>query len=473
MGSRKGANLKKTVNGTVISPKPESNAKKIKLSERTGAPHVKTEARSGSICATAETFPMILSKEQLKTQEVCPAKQQKIAIKEPKLELEQTLKHCAKLKLQLFPIDERTRKRLEKDNHNPHLELALSARKRITSVLRHLNIKWGNSNAASGELMLFPYNIDLNNLAGCMMWTSKHVETSIGDVYGIIGRPAIFRLRYGWISSPHERFLEEPLASFSVKDPLQLEDLGKEYKNVNITVGGRQPSREPLPVPANDLSDSKEDRKETIDGEDNQSDAATMSIRAWADCISNMSMGSLFSDASRLGLMASKGDSHLRQASVNSDSFDAAIAAHLGRHQSSMPTTQVLQTSILDAEETCQGFLFQKPESFRDAIPFSSKCYSEKVKPELLHKEHPACPVEPGGNSQTNRACQDDDDMNELGITDVSWSCSLGPCDLGHLSSSRQIIGGDSISLGGLFATSLDAVQKFPLRSKDEVAPTV
>ncbi|CAH1414140.1 unnamed protein product [Lactuca virosa] len=43
-----------------------------------------------------------------------------------------------KLKLQLFPVDETTWRALEMDNHNPHLELTLSTRKKISSVLEHM-----------------------------------------------------------------------------------------------------------------------------------------------------------------------------------------------------------------------------------------------------------------------------------------------------------------------------------------------
>ncbi|KAL1209916.1 TSL-kinase interacting protein 1 [Cardamine amara subsp. amara] len=68
------------------------------------------------------------------------------------------MQFSAKLKLQLFPIDESTRRSLEMDKHNPHLELTLSNRKKISSVLEHLNRKWGSSSCATGELLLFPYN---------------------------------------------------------------------------------------------------------------------------------------------------------------------------------------------------------------------------------------------------------------------------------------------------------------------------
>eukprot|EP01018_Ginkgo_biloba_P023770 Gb_34306 [translate_table: standard] len=115
--------------------------------------------------------------------------------------VERTESAVVKLKLQLFPIDEFTRKALEKDGHNPHLELTLKARKMISSVLQHLMQKWGRSTVASGELMLFPYNAQRKDLHNCERWTMKDTNASAGDVHVAVGSPSIFRLRYGWLPS--------------------------------------------------------------------------------------------------------------------------------------------------------------------------------------------------------------------------------------------------------------------------------
>ncbi|KAM0053416.1 putative transcription factor MYB/SANT family [Helianthus debilis subsp. tardiflorus] len=104
-----------------------------------------------------------------------------------------------KLKLQLFPVDESTRRSLEMDNHNPHLELTLSTRKKISSVLEHMNRKWGSSSIASGELTLVPYYVQTLNILNCQKWTRDSV-VSAGDVYAAIGSPSVFRLRYGWFA---------------------------------------------------------------------------------------------------------------------------------------------------------------------------------------------------------------------------------------------------------------------------------
>ncbi|KAK4782915.1 hypothetical protein SAY86_007289 [Trapa natans] len=100
---------------------------------------------------------------------------------------------CNKLKLQLFPIDDATRRALEMDKHNPHLELTLSIRKKISSVLEHLNRKWGSSTAANGEIMLFPYGTQRENLMSCTRWTLDSI-CSAADVYAMIGSPPVFRL---------------------------------------------------------------------------------------------------------------------------------------------------------------------------------------------------------------------------------------------------------------------------------------
>ncbi|XVF17103.1 hypothetical protein REPUB_Repub10bG0089600 [Reevesia pubescens] len=76
----------------------------------------------------------------------------------------------------LFPIDEITRLGLEKDGFHPYLELILSARKKISSVLEHLDSNWG---------------------------------------------------RYGWISDLETKTLEQPSALAPFKVSSKLEDIQK------------------------------------------------------------------------------------------------------------------------------------------------------------------------------------------------------------------------------------------------------
>jgi len=83
------------------------------------------------------------------------------------------------------------------DKHNPHLELTLSARKKITSILEHLDRKWGSSSIASGELMLFPFNVQRENLFEYQRWSQDSVVTA-ADVYAMVGSPSVFRLRFSF-----------------------------------------------------------------------------------------------------------------------------------------------------------------------------------------------------------------------------------------------------------------------------------
>jgi len=84
---------------------------------------------------------------------------------------------------------------LFQDGHNPYLELTLSGRKKISSVLRHIKKKWGSSSPAKGEPMLFPYN-RMKNLSNCKRWTINDSDTTTAAVYAAVGNPAIFRLKY-------------------------------------------------------------------------------------------------------------------------------------------------------------------------------------------------------------------------------------------------------------------------------------
>lgn len=66
----------------------------------------------------------------------------------------------------------------------------------MSSVLEHLNRKWGNSNIASGELVLFPYCAHQEDLATYQRWTTQDT-VAVADVFLSVNSPSIFRLRYG------------------------------------------------------------------------------------------------------------------------------------------------------------------------------------------------------------------------------------------------------------------------------------
>lgn len=398
-----------------------------------------------------------------------------------------------KLKLQLFPIDEFTRKALEKDEHNPHLELTLSARKKISSVLEHLTRKWGSSSIASGELMLFPYNIQQGNLASCTKWTLKDTVASAADVYATVGSPAVFRLRYGWFPSGKCRSgtFQSPCAFASgINDCLQSEDTGRGGSTVMNAPDGEKMNMvavlecaspinhlSTLPVESknqmnpvektaafsvfpdnSNLLVSTEERatssswpqEENRDGMGNlRMSNGNMSVGEWADSLlSNISMGDLLSELASRGTDANCVDPHapcVQQMPLSCDSFDAAIVAQLsGPRDTPCLTTQVSHASIWDAEETCDAFSFQRASQ---GVPCPLQSSSLEVGREITRadslgfhglveeftKNGPTedlfCRVDPKTDSQCD-AHGCDDSSKDFPLADMYWLDSLGPLDL-------------------------------------------
>eukprot|EP00262_Sarcandra_glabra_P014543 TRINITY_DN4274_c0_g3_i1.p1 TRINITY_DN4274_c0_g3~~TRINITY_DN4274_c0_g3_i1.p1 ORF type:complete len:640 (+),score=113.85 TRINITY_DN4274_c0_g3_i1:241-1920(+) len=341
---------------------------------------------------------------------------------------EASIQPSMKLKLQLFPIDEGTRKALEKDEHNPHLELTLSSRKKISSVLEHLIRKWGNSVIASGELMLFPFSIQQENLFRYQRWTLKDTVASAAEVYAAIGSPDVFRLRYGWFSNAELGVGTHQIPSSSLCSDIcvQSEGVGVGNTDVNIpnekdvtadvTLVSASPighlSKQLMVSSLKHLTSITEktapqitDFTEKTIGCDNPlnhlskvserttaasswlredmdnlvtSNGTTLSAGEWADSLTNISFGDLLSEASRatdancmVPLPAGGSDAPcLQPIPFSCDSFDAAIAAHLSGSEEmpSLPTS-VPHSSIWDSEETCDGFSFRKIPALDRDVP--------------------------------------------------------------------------------------------------------
>ncbi|XP_022742372.1 TSL-kinase interacting protein 1-like isoform X2 [Durio zibethinus] len=456
--------------------------------------------------------------------------------------------HAAgKLKLQLFPIDDSTRRALEMDKHNPHLELTLSIRKKISSVLEHLNRKWGNSTIASGELMLFPYVVQRENLRGYQRWTQASI-VSASDVYAMIGSPQVFRLRYGWFSdtevasltwqapvsppyipSMHNMNVEsrkgcvveevQVSVSSTGDQPKKLDDPCKNQpilQNKNNAVEssltdfpnemnrclttGLKDNLGDSPIPATNTSS---DRSETCnvaimgwleDADDQRLNNSTAAVSAgeWADSLTNISVGDILAevphdlDSNCVDHPVGESLQCLQQIPFSCDSFDAAIAAHISRHQNKMefPSLASHASSIWDAEETCDVFSFSKNPTPCAISRFSSatsqaackqiarsKSAASGTLSNLLPLKSPD-PEEP----MVNSACEElvdecpsdmhimdttEKDFNEL--TDIYWPDSLGPLDLDVPSCkyhSEDLILGDNLGgLNQLIASSLDAFQ--------------
>ncbi|XP_010253972.1 PREDICTED: TSL-kinase interacting protein 1-like isoform X1 [Nelumbo nucifera] len=330
-----------------------------------------------------------------------------------------------KLKLQLFPIDEVTRRALEKDEHNPHLELTLSARKKISSVLEHLNRKWGNSGIASGDLILFPYSVQRENLMGYPRWKQDTVA-SAADVYAMIGSPPVFRLRYGWFSSTDLESICRASSSYHIQEQHTSINRSNIKESTDATlpilstchhsehlldcfkdrvtlmtesslilplhadccedvIGCAEDQEISLPVSsANSSWLKKEIGGGIVKGQWEEMDNLRMSNNStallageWADGLTNISIGDLLSEASRAADNNcvdphSLGSSqYFQQIPFSCDSFDAAIAAHIAAHQEklNLKSAQVSHaTSLWDAEETRDAFSFQKMPTFDQEV---------------------------------------------------------------------------------------------------------
>ncbi|OMP12102.1 hypothetical protein COLO4_03468 [Corchorus olitorius] len=346
----------------------------------------------------------------------------------------------AKIKLQLFPIDESTRLGLEKDGFNPYLELTLSAKKKISSVIKHLDSKWGSSSIAVGDPMLFPSSV-ADNVAG-YKWTRNDIGISARDVHLTMGSPSVFRLRYGWMCDPATKTQTQPSAPATFGASSKFEDvqndckapLQKTYGNGEKTEVRGEESEKPIMATeeTNAVVAEKMPSNEAVYSMDNEvkmDGCIGQSLALWADSLSNISIGGLLSEASLQGFCnfdpkSNGSNAGLQSSQLISDSFDAFLSGQINRSQNPSPPPQNPQLSILDAEDTCHAFSFQKFASSRkDAITSSGSAYSHASSHDTSSKsfKHP----------------------------NAAETESLGPFDLG-LSSTRKITSGDSISISGI-----------------------
>ena len=99
------------------------------------------------------------------------------------------------------------------------------------------------------------------------------------------------------------------------------------------------------------------------------SNGNALSAGEWADSLTNIIVGDLFSgvpqDVNANGSEQPVAESSpcLQEIPFSCDSFDAALAAHISKQRDKMGCQPALASdasSIWDAEETCDGFLFQK-----------------------------------------------------------------------------------------------------------------
>ncbi|KAJ7957221.1 TSL-kinase interacting protein 1 [Quillaja saponaria] len=462
-----------------------------------------------------------------------------------------SVNNSMKLKLQLFPADESTRRALEMDKHNPHLELTLSTRKKISSVVEHLNRKWGSSRIAIGELMLFPYCVQRESLGSYQKWAQDSI-LSAADVYTMIGSPPVFRLRYGWFSNTELGLQRQPAPITSscilgesninascvmvrIVDSAQVPAPSTNNQSMDLhegqetsvtinpalgTVSTDVPSNmnsvclsstidlEESSNPAPDASRHEKDSGNEITTRriDNMDDlristGTALSAGEWADSLTNVSVGDLLSGVSH-DRNANCIDSPVagrsqcsQQIAFCSDSFDAAIAAHISRNQGKIeyqPTFSLHTSSMLDAEETCDAFSFIKdPVLYQDGPGLSGgtslgvcKQVTRRSSQFLGNLVGELCKEEMHvDDSQGDlKDCQSDPETlyhpaKDLGgLADMYWPDSLSPLDLDMPSSkyhSEGLILSDSLSgLNRLIASSLDAFHNCSFFGIDKEAPS-
>ncbi|VFQ72894.1 unnamed protein product [Cuscuta campestris] len=403
-----------------------------------------------------------------------------------------------KLKLQLFPIDDGTRRALELDNHNPYLELTLSTQKKISSVMEHLNRKWGNCSMTRGDLLLFPYHLQKENLVHFPKWTKDSTLTA-SDVYTLIGRPHVFRLRYGWFSNAEATVLVPSLSVIprgceknmnimqeqSVWLPASSTDSPKEVNGcvsgnaMNVSMSSNHPE---AAVWGN--SENIVTRAEVI------TKPITSCAGEWADSLTNISVGELLSQAPDAecgncitSSVPTSSSNYVHNTPFSCDSFDAAIAAHIKKHQNIAINHTALPSelsTIWGAEDTCDAFSFQRRSHSEEWQKSSKPTSSDTSKPINLRNATAVLGTPLQGEFDTGKtvdaaACAHPERVPHTstsdvvkdftGLADVSWPDSLGPFDLDIRPSSRYRHNEDLIlsdSLGGLnqlIASSLDAFQ--------------
>uniref|UniRef100_J3MNB1 TSL-kinase interacting protein 1 n=1 Tax=Oryza brachyantha TaxID=4533 RepID=J3MNB1_ORYBR len=356
--------------------------------------------------------------------------------------------HSGKIKLQLFPINEAIQKVLQQEKRNPYLELILAPRKRISSVVQHLNTKWGHSQCARGELMLFPYDAKLDNISGSGKWTHSDFCTA-ADVHVAVGSPSTFRLRYGWFGPDFEQQSIEPILEpeYSVDQIIcdkPLDPVLRDQETVHFSE-----------FPSNFAAPFDVDNAVNIVG--NQSEVTPLS---WIDCISDTSFGALLSEAAPLQdskQILSQNITSFSEIPINFDSFDADIASLIGCQRASNQP-KMSNPSLWDVEETCQAFPLHNQTSARTFGSAPSHCSAITSSilstiPEFVTDVDQQCSAEVREEEPSPPhiplLC------NNNVTPDISVPESTGEPELGA-SCSRLLNSADSLGLSGLLANSLD-----------------
>lgn len=435
----------------------------------------------------------------------------------------------SKLKLQLFPINEATRKALEKDDHNPHLELTLSSRKKMSSVLEHLTRKWGNSNIACGELVLFPYCAHQEDLATYQRWTTRDT-VAVADVFLSVNSPSIFRLRYGWFSLAE---LEAGLSEISLtrfencmipedvqvrsseacvqKDGTLPSDFTSERSSTNSkdqsalllgtpSITGKNAEEEPYSNTS--PSQSVDHNQEQVPANqafevDPQIDYLAIPELDWADTLTDISVGYLLTEASKAANLDCEVTSIAKNALFHEnpcscDSFDAAVALHASRYQAAEQPAHTSHSTIWGAEEACDEFSFM-PATARKQEGLNTSASSPPDSDNEVHSSnsegfHGFLQDLAGGDTPGNPCADDAKAMEELcarslpqsdndfglrdqPLDDIFWHDSLGPLDLDippiRSLADEFILGDSQNSWSRMMENSMDAFRNMSFFASD------
>uniref|UniRef100_A0A7N0V0X4 TSL-kinase interacting protein 1 n=1 Tax=Kalanchoe fedtschenkoi TaxID=63787 RepID=A0A7N0V0X4_KALFE len=336
---------------------------------------------------------------------------------------------ATKIKLQLFPVDENTRIGLEKDAYCPFLELTLSPRKKISSVLKHIMTKWGKSSIAVGEPRLLSCRFEKFNLTSQKVWTLDDTRTCAIDVFEALGRPSIFRLwcqPYPCASAAIPALGSLPEARDSCSDYYE-NTYAKQKENQTTDVSSLMSAGKVASLCENNLFGAS---NYSVD-EDVKADCdAEKKLLLWFDSCSNISIGGLLSDVSLQGKFNTKSkpeDSMLKPKQVTSDMDGFAASTVSSQHH--------IPPSILDAEDACSSFSFRKL--------FCSGNYVPSVDDILNTKSHASSSAQVAGQLGYPKSndCQEEkpsltlssvvtNDERSLGLRSIKWTDSWGPFDL-------------------------------------------
>uniref|UniRef100_A0A1J3CS20 TSL-kinase interacting protein 1 n=1 Tax=Noccaea caerulescens TaxID=107243 RepID=A0A1J3CS20_NOCCA len=461
----------------------KTSAKKFRES---GKDNIKREEKSPSTCSdespSSQVLSSIITKDEAQEVPVLA------------LHLGKEVRLSEKMKLQLFPLDVHTREGLEKDGFHPYLELTLSSRKKVSSVLQHIHSKWGSSEIARGDPTLYPY--DKSVLASSHKWIANS-NITVSDVYMAIGAPSLFRLRYGWSSETCNK-KDEPLSP-STPGITCFPNDEPQNKTQSASFRGNQMFRLDNPFTMASSSNQVTDPPPTdntppvgqVESAENKiNDGSGSTFFSWDDGLTSLSIGGLLSEVSLKGNFgnhcknsnatlwvdnltnisigglfseASLQDINREQVSTrnnNNDQPNGGLlpeASDLSRNKtwetrralnsflvnqtdqprapSPAPTPfELSHSSILDAEDTCHAFSFRKRTT-------TSQKVLEQVSEEAEEKKQK-------DESKPAKGLFNQD--SSLGFSGIKWADSRGPFDFGLSSSYPKFTNSDSVSFGAV-----------------------